>query len=261
LIFGNKKKQTFKRSSYITKASPVALGPDYGVKYGNAKYSSFENTKKETGSSKVNIYCWNINGINARINDGKLKEFFRDANPDIICINETKTDIDKIDKSFQQHIPEEYEQYWNSCKIKKGYSGVAIYTKIAPISVRQDIGVEEHDQEGRVLTLEFEKFFVVTSYTPNAGDGLKRVDYRTKQWDVDFFKYLQTLEKEGKAVILGGDLNVAHKDIDMFNPYGQDFVAGFTPQEKNSFNSLLTDCKFVDTFRHFYPTEVKYSVW
>lgn len=136
-----------------------------------------------------------------------------------------------------------------------------MYTKIAPISVRHDIGVEEHDQEGRVLTLEFEKFFVVTSYTPNAGDGLKRVDYRTKQWDVDFFKYLQTLEKEGKAVILGGDLNVAHKDIDMFNPFGQDFVAGFTPQEKKSFDSLLTDCQFVDTFRHFYPNKVKYSVW
>ena len=139
------------------------------------------------------------------------------AQPDIVCLNETKTDPEKIDKVTARELPEEYEQHWNCSKLKKGYSGVAIFTKIKPLKVMHDI--EDHDgnanKEGRVLTMELEKFFLVACYTPNAGEDLRRVDYRTTQWDQDFFAHLRRLEKT-KPVVLGGDLNVAHKDIDLY---------------------------------------------
>ena len=128
-----------------------------------------------------------------------------------------------------KEVPEGYEQHWNCSKKVKGYSGVAIFSKIAPVSVNHDIKISKHDQEGRVLTMEFPTFILIACYTPNAGEGLKRLNYRVDEWDVDFFKYITDLEKTGKAVILTGDLNCAHKDIDIYDPKGKDKNPGFSP--------------------------------
>ena len=142
-----------------------------------------------------------------------------------------------------------------------GYSGVAIFTKLKPIKVTHDLGVSKHDQEGRVLTAEFESFVLVSVYTPNAGEGLKRLAYREKEWDVDFFEHLKNLEKLGKAVICTGDLNVAHKEIDIYDPKGKEKVPGYTPQERESFDAFLKSADFVDTFRELHPEAVKYTFW
>lgn len=145
-------------------------------------------------------------------------------------MNETKTDEDQIEKmKLWKEIPEGYIQFWNCSKAVKGYSGVAIFSKIEPISVQLDIKVNKHDQEGRVLTVEFENFILVSCYTPNAGEGLKRVNYRVNEWDVDFFKYIQGLQANNKAVILTGDLNCAHKDIDIYDTKGKEKNPGFSP--------------------------------
>ncbi len=147
----------------------------------------------------------------------------KEANPDIVCFNEIKTDEEKIMKGgFHRQIPDGYEQYWNCSKTKKGYAGTAILTRVKPISVEFDIGVSKHDDEGRVITAEFEKFIVVAVYVPNSGDGLQRLKYRTEEWDKDFFDYLDKLRlKKNKPLILTGDLNVAHHDIDIFDPKGR----------------------------------------
>lgn len=150
----------------------------------------------------------------------------------MLCLNETKIDPGKINsQGVWKEIPEGYEQHYNCCKIKNGYSGVAIFTKVKPVSVRHDIGVAKHDGEGRVLTIEFKSVILVAVYTPNAGEGLKRLKYRTEEWDEDFFKYIKSLESEfpGKAIIFTGDLNVAHKEIDIYDTKGKEKVAGFTP--------------------------------
>ena len=185
-------------------------------------------------SSKVTICSWNVNGIRATIASGKLKEFLSSFDPDIVCFNETKADLDKVDKErIWEQMPSCYEQHWNCCKTKKGYSGVAIFTKVRPISVTHGLGVSKHDDEGRVLTLEFEQFNIVSCYTPNAGEGLRRIRYRAEEWDPAFFSYIQGLRtKTGKPVILGGDLNVAHEEIDIYDPKGKDKVPGYTPEER-----------------------------
>lgn len=153
-------------------------------------------------------------------------------------------------------LPDGYFRYWNCCKIQKGYSGVAIFSKIKPISVKEGIGKKEHDEEGRTLTLEFEKFYLVACYVPNAGQKLVRLAYRTKKWDPDFKNYLDDLKKS-KHVILTGDLNVAHNEIDISNPKGNERSAGFTIEERTEFGKLLND-GWIDSFRHLYPKEVKY---
>ena len=180
-------------------------------------------------------------------------EFFNEVDADIFCLQETKLQENQIDLKL-----EGYYQYWNYAK-KKGYSGTAIFTKKEPISVTYGIDIEEHDQEGRVITLEFEDFHMVTVYTPNSQNELKRLDYRMK-WEDDFREYLKKLDKI-KPVIVCGDLNVAHKEIDLKNPKTNRKNAGFTDEERNKFTELL-EVGFVDTFRYFYPDEENiYSWW
>ena len=180
-------------------------------------------------------------------------EFFDEVDADIFCLQETKLQENQIDLKL-----EGYYQYWNYAK-KKGYSGTAIFTKKEPISVTYGIDIEEHDQEGRVITLEFEDFHMVTVYTPNSQNELKRLDYRMK-WEDDFREYLKKLD-EIKPVIVCGDLNVAHKEIDLKNPKTNRKNAGFTDEERNKFTELL-EVGFVDTFRYFYPDEENiYSWW
>ena len=159
------------------------------------------------------------------------------------------------EKKWYTKVPKGYDQYWNCCTAKKGYSGTAIFTKVKPLWVSFDFG-KKHIDEGRSITLEFEKFVLVATYVPNAGSGLKRLDYRITQWDADFHNYLKWLEAvKEKPVVLAGDLNVAHKEIDIHNPKGKEIYPGFTPQERRSLDRLL-EYGFIDTFRELYKDKV-----
>ena len=200
----------------------------------------------------MKLISWNVNGIRACVQKGFL-DFFQEVDADIFCIQESKMQEGQLELEL-----EGYHQYWNYAE-KKGYSGTAIFTKQEPISVQYGIGVDEHDHEGRVITLEFEDFYMVTVYTPNSQDGLKRLDYRM-QWETDFLAYLKKLE-EKKGVIFCGDLNVAHQEIDLKNPKTNRKNAGFTDEERAKFGEVLK-AGFIDTFRYFYP-DVKdvYSWW
>ena len=195
---------------------------------------------------------WNVNGIRACINKGFF-DFFKEIDADIFCIQETKCQPDQIDLNV-----EGYYTYMNSAE-RKGYSGTAIFTKKKPISVKYGIGIEEHDKEGRVITLEFEKFHMVTIYTPNSKRELERLEYR-QVWEDEIRKYLLEL-KNKKPVIMCGDLNVAHKEIDLKNPKTNRRNAGFTDEEREKMTNLL-DVGFVDSFRKLYPDKVdQYSWW
>ncbi|MCI9303989.1 exodeoxyribonuclease III [Clostridium sp.] len=200
----------------------------------------------------MKLISWNVNGIRACVQKGFL-DFFKEIDADIFCIQESKCQEGQISLEL-----EGYNQYWNYAE-KKGYSGTAIFTKKKPLSVNYGIGIEEHDKEGRVITLEFEDFFMITVYTPNSQNELARLDYRMS-WEDDFRKYLKSLE-ENKAVIVCGDLNVAHKEIDLKNPKTNRKNAGFTDEEREKFTKLL-DSGFIDSFRYFYP-DLKgvYSWW
>ena len=198
------------------------------------------------------MISWNVNGLRAIYKKGFV-DIFNEINADIFCIQETKLQEGQIDLNLPG-----YEMYWNYAE-KKGYSGTAIFTKIKPISVTKGIGIEEHDKEGRVITLEFENYYLVTVYTPNSQTELARLDYRMK-WEKDFKAYIKELEKK-KPVVICGDLNVAHKEIDLKNPKTNRKNAGFTDEEREKFTELLND-GFIDTFRYFYPNEEgKYSWW
>ena len=200
----------------------------------------------------MKLISWNVNGIRACVGKNFM-EFFNEVDADIFCLQETKLQENQIDLQL-----EGYYQYWNYAK-KKGYSGTAIFTKKEPLNVIYGMGIEEHDQEGRLITLEFEDFYMVTVYTPNSQSELKRLNYRMK-WEDDFKKYLKELDKK-KPVIVCGDLNVAHKEIDLKNPKTNRKNAGFTDEERNKFTELL-NAGFIDTFRYFYPTEENiYSWW
>ena len=200
----------------------------------------------------MKLISWNVNGIRACINKG-FKDFFNEIDADIFCIQETKCQKDQIDLEF-----EGYTSYWNSAE-KKGYSGTAIFTKQKPISVTYGIGIEEHDKEGRVITLEFEKFYMINIYTPNSKRELERLEYR-QIWEDEIRKYMLKLN-ENKPVIMCGDLNVAHNEIDLKNPKTNRHNAGFTDEERNKMTELL-DAGFVDTFRVLYPDkENAYSWW
>ena len=199
----------------------------------------------------MKLISWNVNGIRAAYNKG-FNDFFDNENADIFCIQETKMQEGQLDLA-----KEGYYVYLNSAE-KKGYSGTAIWTKIKPITVKYGIDIEEHDKEGRVITLEFEKFFMVTVYTPNAKRELERLEYRVK-WEQDFRKYLEELRKV-KPVVICGDLNVAHKEIDVKNDKTNRGQAGFTDEERREFNNLL-DLKYIDTFRKFYPDEERFTWW
>ena len=200
----------------------------------------------------IKLISWNVNGLRACVDKGFL-DFFKDADADIFCLQETKLQQGQINLELPG-----YYQYWNYAQ-KKGYSGTAIFTKKEPISVSYGIGIEKHDQEGRVITLEFDRFYMITVYTPNSQDELKRLDYRM-EWEDDFLKYLKNLEQK-KPVIVCGDLNVAHKEIDLKNPKTNRKNAGFTDEERNKL-SVLLDSGFTDTFLYFYPdVEGAYSWW
>lgn len=200
----------------------------------------------------MKLISWNVNGLRACVQKGFM-DFFKEVDADIFCIQESKLQEGQISLEL-----EGYHQYWNYA-VKKGYSGTAIFTRVEPLSVSYGIGIAEHDQEGRVITLEFESFYMVTVYTPNSQSELARLDYRMR-WEEAFLSYLKGLEKK-KPIIFCGDLNVAHKEIDLKNPKTNRKNAGFTDEERNKFSVLLEN-GFVDTYRYFYPDqEGVYSWW
>ena len=200
----------------------------------------------------MKLISWNVNGIRACLNKGFI-EFFKEIDADIFCLQETKCQPEQVELEFDG-----YKSYWNSAE-KKGYSGTAIFTKNEPLKVMYGIGIEEHDKEGRVITLEYEDFYMINCYTPNSQRKLTRIDYRM-QWEDDFRRYMRRLNKI-KPVILCGDLNVAHEEIDLKNPKTNRDSAGFTNQEREKMTKLLKS-GFVDTFRYLYPTKTDvYSWW
>ncbi len=203
----------------------------------------------------MKIISWNVNGVRAGLKKG-LMEFMTGCGADVICLQETKAHPGDV-----QHVawPEGYVPHWNSA-LKKGYSGTVIFTKAAPRSVTFGIGAPGHDDEGRVITAEFADYFLVNVYQPNSQRGLTRLGYRTGEWDPAFLQYLRKLEKTGKPVLFGGDLNVAHTEIDLKNPKSNRRNAGFTDEERANFSTLL-DAGFVDTFREFEKGPSHYTWW
>ena len=200
----------------------------------------------------MKLISWNVNGLRACVGKG-FYESLAALDADVVCLQETKLQAGQIDLAL-----EGYETYWNYAD-KKGYSGTAIFTRRHPLSVTYGLGIDLHDHEGRIITAEYEDFYLVTAYVPNSQDGLRRLDYR-QQWDKDLRAYLKELETR-KPVVLCGDLNVAHREIDLKNPKSNRKNAGFTDEEREGFQQLL-DAGFVDTFRHFYPDQTDiYSWW
>ena len=199
----------------------------------------------------MKLISWNVNGLRACEGKG-FRDIFHELDADFFCLQETKMQPGQLDIAF-----EGYESYWNSAE-KKGYSGTAIFSRHQPLSVSYGIGIDEHDHEGRVITLEMSDFYLVTVYTPNAQDELRRLDYRMR-WEDDFQAYLRELDKR-KPVIVCGDMNVAHEEIDLKNPKTNRRNAGFTDEERAKFTQLLAT-GFTDTFRWLYPEEVTYSWW
>ena len=199
----------------------------------------------------MKLISWNVNGIRACLNKG-FSDFFKEVNADIFCLQETKCHPEQINLEF-----EGYTSYWNSAE-RKGYSGTAIFTKKQPVNVTYGIGIEEHDKEGRIITLEFENFYLVTNYTPNAKRELERLDYRMV-WEDEIRKYLLELNKK-KPVIMCGDLNVAHEEIDLKNPKTNKGNAGFTNEEREKMTELL-NAGFIDSYRYLYPEKIEYSCW
>lgn len=199
----------------------------------------------------MKFISWNVNGLRACTGKG-FEDSFRQLDADFFCLQETKMQAGQLDLQFPG-----YTSYWNYAE-KKGYSGTAIYTRHTPLAVTYGIGIDEHDHEGRVITLEMDDFYLVTCYTPNSQDGLRRLDYRMK-WEADFLDYIKKLD-EKKPVILCGDLNVAHQEIDLKNPKTNRRNAGFTDEERERMTTMLAN-GFADTFRTLHPDDVTYSWW
>ena len=214
------------------------------------QHSTF-NIQHSTLLQKMRFISWNVNGLRACV--GKdFENQFKELDADFFCLQETKMQEGQLDLQF-----EGYESYWNYAE-KKGYSGTAIYTKHKPLNVSYGMGVEEHDHEGRIITQEYGQFYLVTCYTPNSQTELKRLDYRMT-WEDDFRKFLKSLDAK-KPVIICGDLNVAHEEIDIKNPKTNRRNAGFTDEEREKMTVLLND-GFTDSFRYLHPDEVTYSWW
>jgi exodeoxyribonuclease-3 len=204
----------------------------------------------------MHLVSWNVNGIRAIVKKNFLEDI-QQINPDILCLQETKGQPEDVKNALA--LLEDYHIYVNSSKARKGYSGTAILTRTEPIEVQNDMGIEEHDQEGRVITATYENFHLVTVYTPNSGEGMKRLDYRAT-WDVAFKEHIAALQAT-KPVIVCGDLNVAHTEIDIARPKANyNKTSGYTQTEIDGLDNLLAEGLF-DTFRHFHPDEVRYSWW
>lgn len=199
----------------------------------------------------MKLISWNVNGLRACLTKG-FADFFNEIDADIVCLQETKMQQGQVAIDFPGYL-----QYWNSA-VKKGYSGTAVFSRQEPLSVRYGLGVDEHDQEGRVICLEFHDFFLVTVYTPNSQRELTRLDYRMR-WEDEFRAYLQELDRQ-KPVIVCGDINVAHQEIDLKNPKTNRRNAGFTDEERGKMTELL-NAGFIDTFRHFYPERENAYTW
>ena len=237
------------------------LNVELGIRHINSSFiiqhSTFNTTPHSTFNiqhstlPKMKFISWNVNGLRACV--GKdFENQFKELDADFFCLQETKMQEGQLDLQF-----EGYESYWNYAE-KKGYSGTAIYTKHKPLSVSYGMGVEEHDHEGRIITLEYDQFYLVTCYTPNSQTELKRLDYRMT-WEDDFRKFLKSLDAK-KPVVICGDLNVAHEEIDIKNPKTNRRNAGFTDEEREKMTVLLND-GFTDSFRYLHPDEVTYSWW
>ena len=236
------------------------LNVELGIRHINSSFNIQHSTlntqhsspiQHSTLSQKMKFISWNVNGLRACV--GKdFENQFKELDADFFCLQETKMQEGQLDLQF-----EGYESYWNYAE-KKGYSGTAIYTKHKPLSVNYGMGVEEHDHEGRIITLEYDQFYLVTCYTPNSQTELKRLDYRMT-WEDDFRKFLKSLDAK-KPVVICGDLNVAHEEIDIKNPKTNRRNAGFTDEEREKMTVLLND-GFTDSFRYLHPDEVTYSWW
>ena len=236
------------------------LNVELGIRHINSSFNIQHSTlytqhsspiQHSTLSQKMRFISWNVNGLRACV--GKdFENQFKELDADFFCLQETKMQEGQLDLQF-----EGYESYWNYAE-KKGYSGTAIYTKHKPLNVSYGMGVEEHDHEGRIITLEYDQFYLVTCYTPNSQTELKRLDYRMT-WEDDFRKFLKSLDAK-KPVIICGDLNVAHEEIDIKNPKTNRRNAGFTDEEREKMTVLLND-GFTDSFRYLHPDEVTYSWW
>jgi exodeoxyribonuclease III len=200
----------------------------------------------------MRIISWNVNGLRGLIAKAMFVKFVENCTPDVICLQETKT-RDKVDVNLPG-----YHEYWNHAQ-KAGYAGTAVFTKVKPIKDTYGIGIGKHDAEGRVITLEYEKFFLVNVYVPNSKRDLARLSYREKEWDVDFLKYLKKLEKK-KPVVFCGDLNVAHTEIDLTYPKNNTQSHGFTPEERKGFDNIIK-AGFIDTFREFEKGPGHYTWW
>lgn len=236
------------------------LNVELGIRHINSSFNIQHSTLNTQHSSpiqhstllqKMKFISWNVNGLRACV--GKdFENQFKELDADFFCLQETKMQEGQLDLQF-----EGYESYWNYAE-KKGYSGTAIYTKHKPLNVSYGMGVEEHDHEGRIITLEYDQFYLVTCYTPNSQTELKRLDYRMT-WEDDFRKFLKSLDAK-KPVVICGDLNVAHEEIDIKNPKTNRRNAGFTNEEREKMTVLLND-GFTDSFRYLHPDEVTYSWW
>ena len=202
----------------------------------------------------MKLLSWNVNGLRSVLGKGFL-DFLRESRPEVLCLQEIKAQEDQLDHSLW---PRGYQCHWNSAE-KKGYAGTAVFTRVEPLNVTRGLGVGEPDIEGRVLNLEFEDFFLVNVYTPNSQRGLTRLEFRTREWDPAFHRHLKKLERR-KPVIFCGDLNVSHQAIDLANPKSNERNAGFTPEERGTFDRLLKS-GFLDTFREFEPGGGHYTWW
>ena len=205
----------------------------------------------------MKIIAWNINGIKAMLKKNNLIDLINDENPDIFCLGETKIScpFDNIKQEMKEKLKENYNQYWSPCKIKRGYSGTCVFSKREPIKINNNF-----DDEGRVIICHYTKFILVHVYTPNSGEALKRLNYRTEEWDIKFKQLIIKLQEEN-PVIVCGDLNVAQHEIDLKNPKTNLQTAGFTLQERESFNTILNDTDLIDSFRFLHPLTEKYSYW
>jgi len=209
----------------------------------------------------MKIIAWNVNGIRSLMKLDILYNLMKDEKPDIICFGETKISCPFID--VQEELKEKIKgykyRYWSPCLTKNGYSGTAIFSKKKPLEINYGLP-NDLDKEGRVITLEFDKFYLLHVYTPNSGEALARLSFRTKTWDTMFRNYILELQKK-KPVVVCGDLNVAHNEIDLKNPKTNTKTAGFTKEERESFNKLLDECDLIDTFRYLNPELIEYSYW